>query len=289
MRPYKTTRKVPKPMLLVIILGMMVLSACEQDGKAERWYIPDEKVSKDMAAGDTFILWGNWVCKDFIELATAKQSVWWVKNRPMFYEIVFKPEYGDSALLITGYEDFFVKWTKGADNEYLLKNILPDRDIVLQVPKGMKDLQLTDTLRKQGKEQIHNWTYGRAPEEYMINNGRYTTAMAGYINNALIKGDYLPAGGGSGIPVTFEANGIINGWPLYERYRICMGGDCYRLTRNPFDVVQLIGSQKTDYYGMVSTANGDSLYLYRLESEGKEGGDYSYKPQEPLAFKKLPQ
>jgi hypothetical protein len=261
--------------VLAALFFVASVSSCEDKTATNpRWYVPDDKAQQGTTI-DSAGLWGHWVCKDFVDLVGARQSVRFVHTRPLFIEIVFSPTYTDSVLLITAYSDFFALWEKNENNEILIKNVIPGKNIVLSTSKGTGNLMLTDTLDKGGVQQIHNWTFEKANDDDVINDGNYPTAIASHINHAIIEGDYLQAGG-NGIPVTFGRNGTISGWPMYSKYRICLGGDCFRLTGPTVDIITFIGSRDVDYFAFSNNAAADSLFLYRLE-DGTPGKNYSYK------------
>jgi hypothetical protein len=264
--------------LLALFFAAAITSCEDTNTTNPRWYVPEDKNQQETTAIDSAGLWGHWVCKDFVDLVGARRSVRFVHTRPLFIEIVFSPDYGDSALLITAYEDFFAPWEKNNANDILIKNVMPGKDIVLSPQKGTNSLMLTDTLDKRGTQQIHNWTFEKAAENDIINDGNFSTAIASQINHTIFEGDFLQAQG-NGIPITFARNGTISGWPMYNKYKICLGGDCFRLTGPAVDIVKFIGSRDIDYFAFNTNAAADSLFLYKL-IDGKPDKSYSYKTEE---------
>ncbi|HYG14870.1 MAG TPA: hypothetical protein VEC12_03885 [Bacteroidia bacterium] len=266
--------KLPPTIVVWTIIFALLSTGC-QENQQPRWYIPDSAAKANAVTGKGD-LYGHYVCRDFIELAGARKSVRQVRTRPIFLEIVFKPEYGDSVLLITGYENFFALWKQRTNDWIEIKNVLPNRDVLLFTHEGYREISLTDTLKgREGGRQVHNWVFTKTVNEYPAKGGNKPTMIYGWVNKEMIVGNYtLP---GNPENVIFEASGTITGWNAYNNYEICMGGSCFRLMDSPMDIITLSGNDSTDNYGLV--IGPDSLHFYTLAGE-KGGRDSSRQLKE---------
>ncbi len=242
--------------LLTIIFTLGFITACEENttNQDARWYPPAEKTGKNTNNKPKNI-YGHWVCDDFINLVKARKTVRGIRHRPFFLEIVFNPDFGDSALLVTGYTDFKAAYTKAGQDSIVLKNIVLGKDLILFVDEGMTRLQLEDVLvGEKADVQAHTWMFSKqqsAQKKGIINSLTNKELMAG---NYTLKEK----------TVRFLENGSVSGLQNYTTYNVCNGGDCFGNTRTDLDIIELQGNGKNERMAFLSKTN-DSVYLYMLK------------------------
>lgn len=246
--------------ILTTFLGVGFITSCEENNTPEnaRWYPPAETMEADGEAQNPENLYGNWVCDDFLSLVHARKTVRGIRHRPFFLEIVFKPEYGDSALLITGYSDFFARYTRIGADSVVIKNVNHGKDIVLYAGEGLRNLQLEDYLAGAEDDlQTHTWMFSKKNTQ-----GKSLGALYALTNQEMLAGQYSQNGN---TQIQFLANGKIEGWPSYSQYSVCNGGDCFANTRTDLDIIELqtADGHKKRMGFMVSTT--DTVYMYALK------------------------
>ncbi len=268
--------------LLTIILGLGLITSCEENTETDqaRWYPPENAIKKE---GDAVTksqkLWGHWVCANFIDLVKIRRTIRGIRNRPMFLEIVFKPEFGDSVLLVTGYTNIFAPYTKKGKDSIIIKNISAGKNIVLVATEGLQRLELLDSVQgENNKNKVYAWSYTKTSG--IKKNKKYD--VYSHINASILSGTYR----NNSATVSFTNTGEIRGWNGFENYKICSGGDCFMLTRSPIDIITFNkGNQKKSY--ALWLKSNDSLYFYNLIKKGN-GKHYNYQPEGiAFAFKKL--
>lgn len=264
---------------IVLVLGLIV--SCEDTAKSdeERYYPPEKSSQKKNIPKQKQQLWGHWVCVDFVELVKARQTVRSLTNRPVFLEIVFNPSYGDSALLVTGYNKMLAPYKRISKDSILIKNKRTNTNIMLFVSSGLQSLELKDSLVGEKAKSSHTWIFKKTSG---IKKNKISD-LSKHINNGILGGSYTNAANQT---ISFKKNGAINGWQNYSKYKVCTGGDCFMLTNSSLDIITLShnGSEKNYAFWQ---KNNDSLYLYNLE---KVNDDlfYNYQPKAvAFAFKKI--
>lgn len=256
-------RNIPCYKILTVIFSVLLLAACRDEAKQERWYPPEN--SQNIA--DTGSLGGHWICTDFIELAAAKLSVRTLRTRPLFIEMVFDKKYADSVLLITGYEDFFVPFEKRGADSIVLKNLLPGKDIALYAGNLPMGLQYNDSLHSTGQNH-HSWTFVKVPPGHPVTGGGKPSAIYTFLNDAILTGRYLLTTESGKDTVEFAADGSINGWQ-YSGYTICRGGECFKYTTTPLDIITLEGEAGSEPFAFAAKTN-NTVVIYKLERKKKE-------------------
>ncbi len=266
--------------LLTTILTLGFITACEENTttQEERWYPPAENMGKGINVAEQTI-YGHWVCDDFINLVKARKTVRGINYRPFFLEIIFNPDFGDSALLITGYADFMAAYTKIRQDSIVLKNIVLGKNIILFVDEGMTSLQLEDILPGEKADiQAHTWMFSKqrgTQKEALINT---------ITNKVLMAGSYSLKENS----VTFLENGTVNGLQNYTQYNVCNGGSCFANTRTELDIIELKGGGKKERMAFLSKTN-DSVYLYHLKPIVVKGNTYYVPDSVAYALKKVSQ
>ncbi len=268
--------------ILTIILGLGLIVSCEETTNTEqsRWYPPEKKVNEEKNKATPQTIWGHWVCSNFIDLVKVRRTVRGIRSRPMFLEIVFKPEFGDSALLITGYTNFLAPYTRQGEDSIILKNISAGKNLILFAKDGLQRLELPDSSQgKDAENKVYAWSFTKTSN---IKKGK-TKDVSKHINAGVISGTYSNATNNT---VTFSNNGDISGWNGFSNYEICSGGDCFMLTRSPLDIITLTQAGKKQHYAFWIKSN-DSLYFYNLTKKSN-AKQYNYQPEDmAYAFKKV--
>lgn len=269
--------------ILTIILGLGLIASCEETIKTDnaRWYPPENATNtNDEGTAQTQKLWGHWVCANFIDLVKIRKTVRGIRNRPMFLEIVFKPEFGDSALLITGYTNFFVPFSRKSKDSIIIKNASAGKNIVLVATEGLQKLILLDSIQEEKNgTKVYSWSYTKTST--IKKNKKHDVHT--HINAGILSGEYSNADNAN---VSFTKEGKINGWRGFKNYEICSGGNCFMLTMSPIDIITVNkGSEERNYAFWLKS--NDSLYFYNLVKKGS-GKHYNYQPEGvAYAFKKL--
>lgn len=264
--------------LLTTILTLGFITACEENTTTEdaRWYPPTEKTGKKENETPQNI-YGHWVCDDFMNLVKARKTVRGIRHRPFFLEIVFDADFGDSALLITGYTDFMAPYTKMGQDSIVLKNIVLGKDLILFADEGMTHLELEDILLGEKADvQAHTWMFSKYP-------GKQKKGILNSITNKeLMAGNYRLKEAN----ISFSEEGTIGGLQNYTQYNVCNGGDCFSNTRTELDIIELQGNGKTERMAFLAKTN-DSVYLYRLKPLVVKGNTYYVPDSVAYGLKKI--
>lgn len=258
-----------------VIFILLILSACEDNGaKQPRMYVPDNV--------DKNLIWGHWWCTDFLDMVSMRNSVRSVNTRPIFIEMVFKPEYKDSVLLVTGYENIVAHYEKIGSDSLALKGLLPGKILLILTMPGTNTLLVTDSAPGNTNEKPQAWTFTKAPDAITPEKNDGISVIYSVINKKLIAGEYKIADDPNS-KIIFNENGKVSGWADYTNYSICKGGACFKNTPPLFDIIETTGSNRTDYYGFIMA---DSLLLYPLQQQ-KTNNEMEYKQNgQPLVLKK---
>lgn len=266
--------------LLTTILLIGFITSCEENTTTQdaRWYPPAEKMGKNTEEVEQTI-YGHWVCDDFINLIKVRKTVRGIHYRPFFLEIIFSPDFGDSALLVTGYADFMVGYTKIRQDSIVLENIAFGKNMVLFADEGMTHLQLEDILPGEKADiQAHTWMYSKQA-------GKQKDPLLNTLTNkVLMAGGYTL----KEHRVTFSENGSVSGLANYTQYNVCNGGDCFANTRTDLDIIELEGNGKKERMAFLSKTN-DSVYLYHLKSIEIKGNTYYVPDSVAYGLKKIKQ
>lgn len=245
----------------------------------ERYYPPKKAQQKSNTPQKKEQLWGHWVCSDFVELVKARKSVRNITNKPVFLEIVFSPSFGDSALLITGYNKILMPYTKKGSDSIIIKNTRTGTNTVLYTKSNLSSIEIKDHLVGDKSGTSHTWTFTKTSG---IKKNK-TTDLQQHINTGVLAGTYAS---GSNTEVEFTKKGSVTGWEGYTNYNICTGGDCFMLTNASLDIVTLKNSGKKEHFAFWRKSN-DSLYFYKLEKINDDHF-YNHQPENVvLALKKI--
>lgn len=267
--------------ILTTFLCLGLIVSCEENANNQqsRWYPPEEELEKNAVDAPAQTLWGHWVCSNYVDLVKARRTVRSINSRPMFLEVVFKPEFDDSVLLITGYTNFFAAYERVGKDSIIIKNIKAGDNLVLHAAENMTRLELLDSSQNNSETKVYAWSFTKMPKNTVAKGGKKPTTLYTRINEGILSGTYLNGDKGK---VTFYNTGQISGWEGINNYSICTGGDCFLLTRSPLDIITLNGDK---HYAFWIKSN-DSLYLYNLEKKSSKP-PYNYQPEGiAYAFKK---
>lgn len=260
---------------ICVIFFLISLCACEENGAQQpRMYVRENVDNRELS--------GHWWCSDFLDMVSLRRSVRSVGTRPVFIEMVFKPEYKDSVLLITGYENIVAHYETIGKDSLALKDLLPGKILLIVPVPGTDELLVTDSAPGSPTEKPQAWTFTKAPDNVTPDKYDGKSVIYSAINKSLIAGEYtIPNNPNS--KISFNENGTVSGWDAYSRYSICKGGLCFQNTPAVFDIIEATGSNGTDYYGGIL---GDSLLLYPLQQQNTNKGMVYKQTGQPLVFKK---
>lgn len=182
------------------------------------------------------------------------RSVAKANHMPM--QEIFLKRYTDTAYFLTnGWETSAYPFTNQTSNQIVLHHFpSPTGDTSLSVFINEYAYYLSYDLNSARQvfvkpDSLLIDVYGGAP---------WPSSTQRVINSLVLGGIYRMEG--SNIPVQFYTHGQITGWPLFDHYQTCVGGDCRSFYEG--DVVYLSKNNQGDYY----TWEWDNklLTLYRL-------------------------
>lgn len=240
---------------------LIALSACKQDNKGSGGSPND-----DTSAGT---LAGFWIPIDFCTRAGKSGSI--LKaindgNKPYSYALSFDSANPDSVTCYNGSETWKMHVTYRKDT-LEIKKAYGDLSIYLIYdPTDNKDLTMFDGT--SGSTVLNRFILSKA--QVMNGSDAFLTAA-----NGNIMGGSFRASGKGAEEVRFITDGTIKGINDYDRYKLCVGGDCMVMT--DMDVITLANSKKADsekMFGYRFSAKKDTLLFYNLidQNPAEKGG-----------------
>lgn len=221
-----------------LFLSAIGLCACKSDNDANQ---TSEKVApkttKASKTTSTAKYRGHWIDKDFVENMEKNHSVTAIGVLPSIIELTFPAVLGDSATLVSGIKT----------NKTLFNN--PSADVftfdggklVYENIGEQEKLIFTDIANKPH-------TLIRVGDNEVGGDGK---AIQPIVNKHTLVGDYfiLDKKGKKGDDfIIFKPDGGIIGMEEFNKYEVCVGGDCRKLVTDKKDVFYLSRDGKGDYY-----------------------------------------
>ena len=252
-----------------IFLSLLVLStlfaACKNDNKSSEEGEPDLHASAKQ-------LDGHWIAMDFCARANQYRSVLQAMNNghlPYAYAITFSESNPDSAICDNGLESWSLPVKYNVDTVELVG--ARDGKSVYLVFHSQSEKNMTMFDVTTGQAFMDNFIKSKAGTK--TGNGAFNVA----INHNVLGGLFTSKSKGVTGDVQFTPGGLIQGIKDYDRYKLCIAGDCF-VTGDQMDVVTFYNSAQKDDGKMLGFKfdNDDNLNIYELiNSNPDEKGAYT--------------
>ncbi len=239
-----------KKILYLVAFSTLAFAACKQDSKsgstaeAENLHASPKQLS------------GFWIAMDFCARANQYGSVLQAMNNghvPYAYAITFETANPDSCICFNGFETWSLPVKYNVDT------------VELVGAKQGKSVFLVYNSQTQGERDITMFdvTSGTALMDKFIKSkaGAKDGGKAFLIalNHNVLDGFFSLQGKGAGSDVQFTPGGFITGLKDYDRYELCLAGDCF-VTGDAIDVITLSNSRKE---------NSEKMFGYRFDGQNE--------------------
>lgn len=247
--------------VFILILISSVLGACKQDRKNT-----GEQQDTDLHASPKQLT-GNWIAMDFCARANQYGSVLQAMNNahlPYAYAITFDPARPDSAICDNGMETWSLAVKYNVDTLELV-NARPGKSVFLIYnSEGDKDMTMFDVTT--GTAQMDRFIRSKADTK----SGK--TAFLIALNHNVLDGVFTSASKGVTGDVLFASAGTIQGLKDFDRYELCVAGDCF-VTGDAIDVITLSNSKQEGsekMFGYRFDGQNQTLSLFQLINKNPE-------------------
>ncbi len=223
------------PFLFIAIIG---LTSCKSDEVSEK--SPEKAVSNKPKASkstSTAKYRGHWIDKDFVENMEKNRSVTAIPALPSIIELTFPATLGDSATLVSGTKTTKTLFESRENDEFTFSG----GKLVYDNLDNVEKLTFTDKANK-------THVLVRAGNDEIGKDGK---AILPIVNKHTLAGDYfmLDKKGKKGEDfIIFKPDGGIIGLPDFNKYEVCIGGDCRKLGVEKKDVAYFSREGKGDYF-----------------------------------------
>lgn len=260
---------------------LFTLAACKQDPA-------NTQAATPTLAANTNNLGGKWIALDFCSRAAQYGSVLQAEynsHRPYAFALVFNPAQLDSVECFDGIKSWKLP-IKITQDTVEVQNAHDGKSISLIYDSySNKHLTMIDATdgRKAHLDQF-------LKSNVNARDGYEAFSMA--LNHHLFRGSFSPVAAKGGVQkIVFFPEGVIQGWPEYDRYTVCAGGDCF-IMGNEMDIVTLRNSTKEGsekMFGFQYSAKNDTLSIVNLaDATPNEKGGYSTKGTAYRFLRKMP-
>jgi hypothetical protein len=254
-------------LLFLPFLLCLFFVACKQDSKTS----DTPTVSR---TANPNLLGGFWVAIDFCSRANQYGSVLQAMNNshaPYAYALTFNPGQPDSVTCYNGFESWNLPVKYNADTLELV-GARPGKSVFLIY---------NSQLERDNDITMFDATTGRVQMDRFIksNAGTVDALMAFRValNHNIFGGLFTPLAKGATGDVQFTPGGFIMGAKDYDRYEVCVAGDCF-VAGQDIDVVTLSNSKIENSgkpYGYRFSAQNDTLTFFNLLNKNPdEKGTY---------------
>jgi len=246
-----------KKILLLVASFALVLSACKQDSKnagaaeSENLHASPKQLS------------GHWIAMDFCARANQYGSVLQAMNNshiPYAYAISFETANPDSCVCYNGMETWRVPVKYNVDT------------VELVGARQGKSVFLVYNSQTQGEREITMFdvTTGTAlMDKYIrskaeVKNGAKAFMIA--LNHNVLGGLFTSPSKSATGDIQFTPGGFITGLKDYDRYELCLAGDCF-VAGDAIDVITLSNSKKENsgkMFGYRFDGQNNTLVFYNL-------------------------
>lgn len=239
-------------LFLAALLCATFLTACKQDPK---------NAAAQATTASPELLGGFWIAMDFCARADQYGSVLAAMNnahRPYSYSFTFNPAVPDSVGCFNGFEQYNLPVKYKADTLELVGASQGKSIFLVYDSKGTKDITMFDATSETAK--MDRFIKSKVDAQ----NGAMAFRVA--LNHNLFNGVFTPVAKGSTTKVTFSPGGYILGLKDYDRYELCIGGDCF-VAGDVIDIVRFAKSQVENsekILGYRYSAQNDTLTLFNM-------------------------
>lgn len=254
--------------LVLLLCGFACLQACKQDPASSSASTPSAP-----AAGKTepspmaspLQLGGQWIDMDFCSRANQYGSVLGAMNyahRPYCFAFEVNPERPDSVMCYNGIESFNLAAKYSGDTLVLL-NARPGKNLIL----------LYDSQGDKSITMFDNTTENAQMDRFVKSKANARDGLAAFqtaLNHNVFGGYMTPVGKNVTPQLMFTPGGLIQGLGDYDRYELCIAGDCF-VAGDRADVVTFINRKKPGSARMFAyrySAHNDTLTIYHLVKKG---------------------
>ncbi len=246
---------------------LLSLVACKHDPNANTTAPPT-------LAANTNSLGGPWIAIDFCARVAQYGSILQAEasaHRPFALALVFNPAKLDSVHCYNGMEDWTLPIKITEDTVELIGAKQGKSIFLIYDSQSNKYFTMFDGVSGQ-KTQIDKFLKSSVSSL----DGHLAFTMA--VNNHLFKGVFSPiTAKGATQKVDFSPEGNIQGWPEYDHYSVCIGGDCFFMG-NEMDIITLKNSKKEGSeksFGFKYSGQNDTLSIMNIaDSTPNEKGGY---------------
>lgn len=223
-------------LVLATVLGMTI--ACKSDSKEEK-NETEAKVSN--AEKKTAILRGHWMQKEWNEGISQLHSASKLPAHPLVIEFYFATDHADSVGIV-------------GDDKVYQTPILSQEGDSLQIAEGLLVYNNTaeaDLLLFKDKKSGSVFTYIRMESSAVLSNGVFNSSVISFVNDHTIAGDYTPLdkkGKKTEEFVVLKNDGSVLNESNYDKYEVCIKGECMRNAPRYTDIVYLSKEGKGEYF-----------------------------------------
>lgn len=247
-----------KNALLLALLPLLLLSACKQDDNRAK----TEQTGGSPTQASPLILAGQWIAMDFCARANQYGSVLGAMNNahiPYAFAFEFLPDLADSVICYDGTRSWKLPVKYNRDT-LEFQNAFEGKSIfAIYHSQGEKDMTVFDGTKGRTRMDRYIKSGANTPDAF----GAFMVAL----HRNLFGGILLSIGKGAGRDtLLFTPGGSILKWNEYDRYRVCVTGDCF-VAKEPTDIIILGKSDKPDAekrFAFRYNATNDTLTLYHL-------------------------
>ncbi len=252
-----------KKVFFFFILSVSFLAACKQDSKTSG---AGQNESPHASAKQ---LDGFWIAMDFCAKANQYGSVLQSMNNghvPYAYALAFNPAKPDSVVCYNGLETWTLPVKYNVDT------------LELVGARQGKSVFLVFNSQAQGDRDMTMFdvTTGTALMDRFIKSRAGTkdcgAAFIVAINHNVLGGLFTSSSKGVTGDVQFTVSGDIKGLKDYDRFELCIAGDCF-VAGDAIDVVTFSNSKKENsekMFGYRFDGQNDALTFYNLINKNPE-------------------
>lgn len=249
------------------LLFAALLSACKQDSKNA-----DTQPASTTASPD--LLGGYWIALDFCARTDQYGSVLETienSSQPYSYSLEFNPADPDSVGCFNGFETWKVPLKYNADTLELVGAISGQSVYLVYDSKGSREITMFNSVG--GPARIDKFIKSKA------NTKDAPSAFRIALNHNVFNGLFTPVGkSGKANEIQFTPGGFIQGLKDYDRYELCIGGDCF-VAGDAIDIVTFSKAQTENsekILGYRYSAQNDTLTIFNMANTNPdEKGGYT--------------
>jgi len=281
---FLTLNHLSSTMRIRFLLSLALLAtffACKPDPNAN-------KLAADTLSSNPTRLDGNWVALDFCSRAGQYGSVLQAESnthRPYAFALSFSPDQPDSVQCYNGFET------------WKLPIKITQDTVEIQGASQGKSIFLIYDGQTNKNFTMFNGTSGQGTEmdkflKSSVSNRNGYEAFTMALNHHLFRGAFSPiAAKGATSKVALYPEGVIKGWPEYDHYEVCTGGDCFVMGPE-LDIITLRNSTKAGsekMFGFKYSAKNDTLSIMNIvDTNPNERGGYVNKGLAYRFLRKMP-